>query len=466
MNLGGAVLGGMVQQANTEQELGVKRGNLALQMQQLAGQRLAATYDQAQQIVSQLPSDADRPSVQQTLGALKQDAMALAHGAGMNPQTAGMRFDALITTTPTIQTAAQQKGGASSTSDAASAPGAALKAGLVGGATELAKAPYTPVVIPPGASAVPATAVLPATQGAPLAAPTPGPGGAAALAGNATANPGAPPGVVPNAGGGLTNTTSPAMVNLNQGQTPSFLEQTGKDVAAYITSKQTAIPAISQSLKAIDDLKGSLDKLPTGPGTDLATGASAVLSRFGVDINKVLPANWQTDPTKYSVAVKNINQLAAAWARAEFPSRITDSDMRIAFAANPSIDWNNPKANSQLLDSLESVQRIKLEEAKFMRGEGAKFGSDNPPNWMILDRWTDHLAAMKGVPDDVKRSYMAYSDMAANPQVGTSPQITIPPGTVPSGVGGPSLAAPPAAGGSLIDPNDALRELRRRGRIK
>jgi len=113
MNLAGAALGGMVKQANVQADQGLKSRALDIQQQQskatnqlalqkLLGERMAATVKQAHDIISNLPTKADLPKVQQTLVSLGQDFVAMAQGAGLNPQTAGLRFQSLIQTTPTL----------------------------------------------------------------------------------------------------------------------------------------------------------------------------------------------------------------------------------------------------------------------------------------------------------------------------------------------------------------------------
>jgi hypothetical protein len=233
----------------------------------------------------------------------------------------------------------------------------------------------------------------------------------------------------------VSNPNSPALINLNQGQTPSFNEATGKDIAAYISDHQKAVPGLQKQLHSIGELREAVRGVPIGPGTVEVNEASNFLSRFGIDINKVLPNGWQTDPSKISVAQKNVMQLAAGYAQANFPQRITNNDMVIAVNSVPNL-FTNEKAIDQLMDSLESVTRIKLEEAKFLRQEGAKFGPNNPPDWTIMDRWVDHLAKMKGVPENVKQSYMAYSDLAANPTTAAAAELpAAPPWSIRSAQG-------------------------------
>lgn len=292
--------------------------------------------------------------------------------------------------------------------------------------------PVAPVAVSPlGAISAPTVASQPSITPQPPMMPPVAPVSPAI---STQASPAAPTGriatspVATNTAGGsvLMNPNSPALM----GQLPAYNEKTGAAVADYINQKQAAVPGITKTLYAAQDLRKALKDLPTGPGTTSLATASKFMERFGVDINKALPGGWQTDPTKSSIAQKNISQLASAWAQGNFPTRITDADMQIALSAMPSQDLNNAKANEHLLDNLEAAQRIGLEEAKFYRQEMAKQSSGQSPGWDILDKWQDHLFNMKDVPDPVKRSFMAYSDMTQNPQVPTPAVNALPAGAV------------------------------------
>lgn len=134
MNLAGAALGGMVKQNNIQADQALKskaldiqqqndKATVQLQLQKAAGERLAATAKQVQDIVSNLPSRTDLPKVQQTLTALGQDFVGLAQGAGLNPQTAALRFQALVQTTPTLDEANAQAGAKAQSTAAGSTTG-------------------------------------------------------------------------------------------------------------------------------------------------------------------------------------------------------------------------------------------------------------------------------------------------------------------------------------------------------
>ena len=214
-----------------------------------------------------------------------------------------------------------------------------------------------------------------------------------------------------NGGAVVSNPNSPALINLNQGNVPKYLEDTGAAVAKYINDKQATLPGVQQSLTNIAELRHALQGVPTGPGTVNVNDASNFLSRFGLDMNKVLPQGWQTDPTKVNIAQKNITQLAAAYAKGEFPNRITNNDMQIAMQATPNL-FNTEGANDHLLDNLESVQRLKLDEAKFYRQYAADVQKKGQvPDWTMIDAWNDHVKDMKGVPNTVKQAYLSYSDL-------------------------------------------------------
>lgn len=221
---------------------------------------------------------------------------------------------------------------------------------------------------------------------------------------------------------------------VKQGMSPGEKKQqevTAEGIAKLVSDKQNAIPGVAQSLNSIHELRGAIKNLPTGPGTITVADAGSFLSRFGMDINKVLPNGWQTDPTKVNIAQKNITQLAAAYAKGEFPNRITNNDMVIAMNATPNL-WNNEKANDTLLDNLEAVQRIKLEEAQFYRN------SPDNKSFKVIDKWNDHLNDLSGVPDNVKQSYMSYSDLGKTPALqgaAGGAATNLPEGAVRSAIG-------------------------------
>jgi hypothetical protein len=346
--------------------------------------------------------------------------------------------------------------------------------------TKSGELPYSVTEIKPGAAGIPTASILgqtpdpfglrsyspllsggtapgapPAPSAAPTAGPAPSIGGSAPVAGS-------PGGGVQRLGtGGFMNTSSPALINLTQGQTPAYNEAVGKDIAKFIADKQAAIPGAQQSLKAVGELRQALDGLPTGPGTESINDASSFMQKFGIDLNKVLPAGWQTDPTKSAVALKNITQLAAAYAKGEFPTRITNNDMAIALQATPNF-WNNPAANKQLLDNLEAVQRVKLEEARFYRQAAGQFPAGTSPDWSIIDKWDTHLQNLQGVPDAIKRSWMSYSELNANPNMGGDHQMALPQGAVnyASGPNGQKGFVYPKDGGGFYVGDETGKALR------
>lgn len=310
--------------------------------------------------------------------------------------------------------------------------------------TKTGELPFAITSVKPGEAAIPSTGIVGQQDPFGLRVPAPSPvaqlqtppqattsplsqGNPSPAGGTVAGSPGV--GLVRLPSGGFVNTASPALVNLTQGQTPAYNEAIGKDVAKFITDKQLAATGAQQSLKAVGDLRAALEGLPTGPGTESVNDAASFMQKFGVDINKFLPAGWQTDPTKSAVAMKNITQLATAYAKGEFPTRITNNDMAIALQATPNF-WNNPAANKQLLDNLEAVQRVKIEEARFYRQEASKFKPGTSPDWTILDKWDEHLHGLSGVPDTIKRSYMSFSELNANPAMGGDKQMDLPPNAV------------------------------------
>lgn len=285
---------------------------------------------------------------------------------------------------------------------------------------------------PPGAAPAPAPAIpmpastlanagTPAAQTAPGAAPAPAvtPTQQQQAATNLQNAQGLR---VAQVGGGttFTNPNSPAMINLNQGNVPKYMDVTGEGVGKFINDKQAGVGGAAQALTMIHELREAMQGLPSGPGTVSVNDASSFLSRFGVDINKVLPTGWQTDPTKEAIAQKNITQLAAAYAKSEFPTRITNNDMQIAMQATPNL-FNNERANNVLLDNLEAVQRLKLDEAKFYRNYAHEQPQGTAPDWTIIDAWHDHVKDLKGVPENIKQSYLGFNDLpAGTPGMGTT----------------------------------------------
>lgn len=455
MNLTGATLGGYVQQGNINQEMAVKRGQLGLQMGQLAAQRMQATLEMAAKIKSSLPTDADVPRVAGTLQNLGRQYALFAQFAGLDPATAFQSFQSQIDTTPTIQTAAQQQGGAKSTALTAAAPGTAINAAAQAGGTKAGELPYSVTDIRPGGAAVPTANILGAPGAAPAAPPAPaGAAPPAAIApsappapGGSTPAPGAPgggaSGVVPVPGGGLANTNSPALVNLTQGNQPAYLDEMGKAVANFITDKQKSIAGYQDALNAISELRPTLLNTKTGgaTATEISSNLNKFASRFGVDLNKYLPEGWQVDPNKYDVANKAITQLATAFAKGNFPNRITNNDMQIAINATPNFG-NTPAANSQLLDNLEGVVKLRGAEAAFYRQREQQYrDAGKVPGWSIIDEWQSHLSQMKGVSPQLKQAFMA-SDLNASPAVGGAPAA---PANIPS-ANSPTLQYVPGKG--------------------
>lgn len=246
----------------------------------------------------------------------------------------------------------------------------------------------------------------------------------------------------PGGGTALTNPNTPALVNLNTGGAGPYVDKMAGGAADFVLEKQKDIPGTQAELFNIADLRGALRGLPTGPGettTDLAT-LNKFATRFGLDTNQWMPEGFQTDPTKVSIAQKNMMQLASAWAKANFPTRITNVDMNIAMQAVPNFE-NDEKANDHVLDNLEQVARMKLEEAKFYRDFARSTPKGQAPDvGDMIDAWTTHVAGMKDIDPKLKQSYLSYSDLEANPQVNSKADQ---PGALPTG-----------AIRSVIDPAD------------
>ena len=452
MNLTGAALGGMVNQANTQQDqaiklgmLGVNRSQAQLALMKMAGDRMTATQQQITSLVSQLPSRAYLPKIQGTLNNLINQHVQLAKYAGFDPQTIQSEDMALVQSTPTI--------------DEANALAH----------NQAAQKNVTPTTIRPGGSAIqpgtiPGTGPVPVPSlgfGPPPAAPgasfTPSNGGASVGpltsvgsgggTGAASSAPGG--GLIRNAAGGFTNTNAAeGQTTVNIAQPKAYNENTGKMISDFIGEQQKGLGGYQDSLNQIGQLRKSLTEIPTGGAT--VTGAAANLQkftqRFGIDLSQFLPKGLDVDPTKYDIANKAITQLAAAFARSNFPTRITNNDMTIAIAATPNFG-NTVDANKELLNNLESVARIRLAEAKFMRQRASQITkAGGTPDWTIIDDWTTALQQMKGISPALKS---AFADNDA---------------TLPSGVGTPTAA--PAQAKPTIDPQAALQELRRRGAIQ
>lgn len=449
MNLNGIALGGMVNQQNLVNDQGLKsraldiqsnnnRAQIMLQLQQRAGEQMKSTVEQAQQIIGNLPNRAALSGVQGTMTALGQYFVQLAGASGiMPPETAATMFQSLLQTTPTLADQNAQ------------------------GHNKAIADNVNPTVLPPGASAIPPNALAggPATApgspgpgvltSGPVGGPAPAMGLGGGSGGGSVPGSGGPigggrgggGGLVSNSAGGFTNTNNPALVNLTQGNQPAYLEDMGKAVSSFITGKQTAVSGYQDSLNQIGHLRDTLTQIPTGGATvtQAAADVQKFTQRFGIDLSQFLPQGLNVDPTKYDEANKSVTQLATAFAKSNFPTRITNNDMQIAIAATPNFG-NTPAANKDLLSNLEDVARLRLAEAQFFRQREAQIRQTGKvPDWTIIDDWNNTLSQMKGVSPAVKQAY-ASTDIQ----------------------GAPSASASPAS----IDPAAALQELRNRGVIK
>lgn len=205
------------------------------------------------------------------------------------------------------------------------------------------------------------------------------------------------------------------------------------DLVKNLNERQLAAQGANDSLVSLGELRKALNGLPTGPGTENANVASAAFQRLGIDINSILPAGVATDPVKYAIALKNINQLGMGLARSNFPGgRITNADLTLALTATPNF-FNSPGANKELLGNIEGIQRLKIERADYDRQWLTQHGGQ--PSLSMEDSWKQHVMGMKNVPDLLKQGFLSFSDQAANPNAAKSPQIDLPPGAVNSGIG-------------------------------
>jgi hypothetical protein len=225
-----------------------------------------------------------------------------------------------------------------------------------------------------------------------------------------------------------TNPNNPALVNLTQGQIPAYRDTIGKAVAGYVGSKQEGLSGAQDMVRAAQEIQRHLfdengnPRTATGPGAQTLAEASSFMQNFGVDLNKVLPSGWQTDPTIANIVQKNVNQLTAAFAKSEFPQRITNSDLTLAGASVPGF-WARPDAIKTLTQNLVDIGNMKIEEAKFLRNYDKSLPSDQVPGWDIIDAWQSHLAKLPGIPSELKQAYLAQNAMG-QPVAETPPAPT------------------------------------------
>ena len=204
-----------------------------------------------------------------------------------------------------------------------------------------------------------------------------------------------------------------------------------------IAERQQSAQKASDALADIGEFRKALDGLPTGPGTELVNEAAAGLQKFGLNVNDLLPSTAAADPTKYQIAMKNINKLGMALAASNFPGRITNADLKMATTASPNI-MMSPDALKTVTDNIEQAQRLKIERGNFDRRY--LFNHGNIPSLAMEDQWQNHVQSLKGINDNIKQSYMGLTQNVQGPngQVTTQPtnaqadNINLPP-SLPDG---------------------------------
>jgi hypothetical protein len=225
------------------------------------------------------------------------------------------------------------------------------------------------------------------------------------------------------------NPNSAALVNLNQGQESHYRQTTGTKLGDLMATVQSEGTDAAAALRQLNEVRGALNNLPTGPGATTLNEASAALQRVGVDINRFLPEGLSTDPVKAQVATKNINELAMALAKSNFPGgRITNNDLDMAIRSTPNF-FNVPGANKQLLDNIEAIQRLKVEKAQFFRAWARNHDGDL--DYQAMDDWANHVQKVPNIPPLIKDGMMSFSDLLNRPSpLGNAGQMNLPPGAV------------------------------------